>query len=1143
MNKNQFFRIIVSSGFLLFSVLTTFAQTATKNYTTVYRSQVAVTNEWAVPGLSKESGQKSVTYYDALGRTSQVLQVAGSPLGFDLVTPVYYDLLGRQTKKCLPYALSAANSGAYLSGDTTAQKSFYTTLYGSTDGVVGFAKTQFEASPLNRPLKQGAPGNIWQPNSVAASDHSVKYTYTTNYTNEVKRWKVVNNTLTDNGYYAPSTLYRTTSWDENTKQDTTLSRTIEYKDRQGKVVQKVSFDGATMFPTCYVYDDLARLRFVLPPKAAIDNVISANELDSLCYQYRYDTRGRMVKKKIPGADSTIMVYDARDRLVLSQDGALRASSGYKWYFTKYDAFNRPVITGCKWLGSLSADTLRARFARYDLAHNAILYETQVSTGTIGYTPNNSYPSTVTVAVADSNILAITYYDNYSLLSVSGFSATSGKFNSLNKTYTIDTTPDNDGNNDGYFDNVRGQVTGTKVKVLDNNEYTTSGKWLCSINFYNDRYRLIQTKQTLYSGGTVGADTLIVSNLYDFTGKVVQTKQVQTFGGVTNIIAKYYTFDHLARLTKSEQQITGDANGKVVIALNSYNEIGQLVDKKLHQAGTYGYLQSVDYTYNIRGWLTGINNPDNLATLQTGDPNPDLFGERLNYVTSETGLNNTNLQYNGNIAAMVWTSKNKTKRGYAFTYDGLNRLTLGDFKGYNTAWVDSTAFEEKTLLYDLNGNLNRLVRTNSTGGTMADYIYKYKGNQLNQINSLTAYTYDKNGNATLDGVCGFTIAYNSLNLPKSITSGTDNIAYIYSAGGNKLAKKMKDNTYQYYTGNMVYKNDKTLNYLLFEEGLVNKSTGGYTYEYHLKDHLGNTRISFQPSGSGTTLTQVADYYPFGSSYLPFSPAGTNKYLYNGKEKQDDVLGTGSTALDWYDYGARFYDPQIGRWHSVDPLAEKSRRWSSYNYCVNNPMRFIDPDGRDIRLSGDPTFNSIIFKDLQKLSSSQLILLKDGHVVLKNSYKGDAKGVSETGTVTTSKNGKANGTLLVSGLIVDRRYTVSIKQGTENIFLATNPLNSSNAKGSGGTLSIATPGKETSNIADVNNGTNSQSSQATLGHELIHTQHSFKGIVNTSYVDVWDPDQGPGQHYQRVPKDEISTREEENGIRDDQDEVHRAKLKEL
>jgi hypothetical protein len=129
-------------------------------------------------------------------------------------------------------------------------------------------------------------------------------------------------------------------------------------------------------------------------------------------------------------------------------------------------------------------------------------------------------------------------------------------------------------------------------------------------------------------------------------------------------------------------------------------------------------------------------------------------------------------------------------------------------------------------------------------------------------------------------------------------------------GEKLAKKLKDNTYQYYAGSMVYDKTKALIYLLFEEGLVNKISGNYSYEYHLKDRLGNTRVAFQPNGSSTT-TQVAEYYPFGYSFQPISPAGTNKYLYNGKEIQSDVLS--STNLDWYDYGARFYDTQIG--HSL------------------------------------------------------------------------------------------------------------------------------------------------------------------------------------------------------------------------------------
>ncbi|MBE4949566.1 RHS repeat domain-containing protein [Chryseobacterium culicis] len=114
-----------------------------------------------------------------------------------------------------------------------------------------------------------------------------------------------------------------------------------------------------------------------------------------------------------------------------------------------------------------------------------------------------------------------------------------------------------------------------------------------------------------------------------------------------------------------------------------------------------------------------------------------------------------------------------------------------------------------------------------------------------------------------------------------------------------------------------------------------------YIYQHKDHLGNARISFARNSAGALeITDANDYYPFGMNQLKtgnaFFGSGTYKnYKYNGKELQESGM---------YDYGARFYMPDLGRWGVVDPLTEKMTRHSPYNYAFNNPLRFIDPDGR-------------------------------------------------------------------------------------------------------------------------------------------------------------------------------------------------------
>ncbi len=128
-----------------------------------------------------------------------------------------------------------------------------------------------------------------------------------------------------------------------------------------------------------------------------------------------------------------------------------------------------------------------------------------------------------------------------------------------------------------------------------------------------------------------------------------------------------------------------------------------------------------------------------------------------------------------------------------------------------------------------------------------------------------------------------------------------------------------------------------------EGQAVPMEKGFEYQYFLKDHLGSTRVVLNQSKQ---IVQQNSYYPFGMliSGVPSTNAYThNKYFYNGKELQDDF------SLDWYDYGARFYDPELGRFHTIDPLAEKYSFQSPFVYGANNPIRYIDFMGMG---SGDP-----------------------------------------------------------------------------------------------------------------------------------------------------------------------------------------------
>lgn len=917
------------------------------------RSWDVLKPETNAAAISTSSGlqqsRMTTQFADGFGRPLQtVIKQGSAPTGgsaVDMVSAYVYDEFGREQRKYLPFAASSfggntsVSDGLFKTNAFQQQQYFFSDSYsnGTAESPIKgqgetffYAKTEFEPSPLNRPERAYAPGNNW-----VHEGKGVKTNYWLNTsTDAVRIWQVNEPTVPgDFASYITTTTYGANQLQKIVTTDEENHQSIVFTDKQGKVVLRklqkaqVTDDGSgadhsNWICIYYIYDDLGRLRCVIQPKAVTQMqgswTLTTDRLFELCFRYEYDTENRMIAKKVPGAAPVYMVYDKRDRLVMTQDGNMRKTGQEKWLVTVYDMLDRPVQTGL-WTNTGS------RAFHQSGADNSLDYYYPASEATVGAWEE----------------LTATFYDNYDWVNPT-YNPGQNFGTSMNNTFSDEYVPASSTifpypETPAQSSLAKTWITGTKTKVLG----SSPEKFLYTVSYYDAKGRVIQTQQQNVSGGVD-----IYTTQFGFSGLVIRSIVRHVRGGgdaaITDVVTHNY-YDDLGRLSQVDKKI--NLKPFKTISRMEYDATGQIKHKKLGiKPGTTTAepLETMTFDYNIRGWVLGANR----SYAKSAEPGESFFGYDLSY--NKAGL------FNGNIGVNNWKSKGDNEmRRYTYSYDPVNRLTNALSSQYDR---NEETFTEDGLKYSLyanyddNGNfIYKAQELEKMTGPISysyiidglEYFYKSNGNRLQlvidndsddpdtklgdfrtsrlhpqfgQVKDIESghfdYTYDDNSNLVKDlnkdieGLSGADgIDYNYLNLPQKIwvknaAGNKGSVEYVYDANGSKLKKIIKetgqpDKTTTYMFG--TYEND-VLQFLAQEEGRIRplRNEDGdiidYAYDYMLRDHLGNVRMVL-------TEEQKTDEYP--AATMEDDQADEEEALYANLDETRSTKPNGYPADDYTD----------------------------------------------------------------------------------------------------------------------------------------------------------------------------------------------------------------------------------------------------
>lgn len=837
------------------------------NYVRSWDANAPETNSSTLIARPLRDVKQTSVYSDGLGRVIQTVSRQSSLIGggspTDVIKASTFDELGREQFRYLPFVSTAPDGtksdGSFKLNPFQQQASFFNAyLAGQTDETnIGasslnwaYGQVTYEESPMSRTVETFSPGSSWvgsAAQALEANRRSLKAKYWINTAlDEVRIWTVTEpssigsfGTYSSPGTYPAGALFKTVTVDETGKQ------VISFKDKSGKIllqkaqVSALADNGAGSnhsgwLCTYNIYDDLGNLRCIVTPRAS--ELISpswtltdATILAEQCFRYEYDIRGRLIMEKAPGSGEKTYVYDSRDKLVMTQDAVMRASIPAKWMVTLYDKFDRPVQSGL-WTepNSLSYHLTQANASNgsdYPFSTSTIPGSGFERLSRIGYDRYTSFPT---------GTLLSTNFDNTYTTNSNYFNTTYNTLPDYAQPLTASTQ-------------IRGLVTWSETKVLN----STPAVYLYTINFYDDKGRVIQVKESNITGGID-----VTTTQYGWNGNPIRLLSKKEKGGApseVSLILTMFTYDDLGRVIQVDKKVQNtNVNGNALpvawttISRNDFDELSKLKNKKIGTkkdpaTGNYNGipLETQVYDYNIRGWLLGINRP--YVAIQ-GQSGTNRFGFELGYdkATNQSGQNFTNtLQYNGNITGLIWKSDGSDiRRKYDFRYDELKQLLKADFtqqNSDNSIWNNSQVNYTVQLgdgttsasAYDANGNIK----------SMTQYGYKLGGNTSTPIDQLT---YNYLNNNTSNKLLNVIDTYNdpqtklgdfrtsTLHPVQTKTSTT--VDYTYDLNGNVVKDFNKDIVTPSGADGLVYNHLNLVSFVTFKkDALSNKGTIAYDYD--------------------------------------------------------------------------------------------------------------------------------------------------------------------------------------------------------------------------------------------------------------------------------------------------------------------------